>query len=160
MEKENNPIVGQINPIVGQGKTSKQLSAHEFVEKSQMFNHWQAKGAVTEIAIAYSDGLGLAETRNLNFFSRIPLEGKDFLNACFLCIPSYNEWDGVRFPLALLSFFGEGAQFYVAREGSVCVYVRPRKDFFILNLNDLADDLKIDEISYDSNFGLIRLWWD
>lgn len=139
---------------------TKKKSVHQFVDDSKMFDHWKVKGIVAEIAGAYSDSHDLNAERNLNFFSRLPLQGKDFLNACFLCIPSYNAWDGKRFPLQLLEFFGEGTEFFIAREGSVCIYVRPGQAFDLISTPKFAKQIEVDEFGYDPTFGLIRLWWD
>jgi len=61
--------------------------------------------------------------------------------------------------IALGEVFGEKARYFGAREGSVCIYVKPANSTWIGDLKQLQNDLEIDEVTVEPN-GEIRLWWD
>lgn len=126
--------------------------------------------AAREALEAYADCHdGLVETRELNFFSKRPLNGKRLIEILAKVIPhGYNAFDADSVK-AVVEAFGEHSTYFVAREGSPCIYVRPQDDpkqpgahVWIGEHGKAAcvtDDLA-DEVSFEPALGMFRLWWD
>lgn len=115
----------------------------------------------SEIVQAYSDCNNLfpAEQRNLDFKSEIELTGEELKEVIQLSIPDgYNRFHPVKTIDRILEVFPK-ASFFVAREGSVCVYVKPNRTVWIGSRGLKEGFAKADEISLEKD-GTIRLWWD
>lgn len=96
--------------------------------------------------------------RNLSFKATHPLTGEQFVRVMNRVVPDgYNEFDSV-VAENVRSAFGENAEYYIAREGSVCVYIKGSKVTGIPRNSKLAG-IKNDEVSEDKD-GTIRVWWD
>ncbi|MAG26136.1 hypothetical protein CMI47_11290 [Candidatus Pacearchaeota archaeon] len=66
------------------------------------------------------------------------------------CPPGYNEFEP-----DLIDRFPEDTQFLIAREGSVCLYVKSRKKLPTMAV------VRCDEMKqYDGDDGYTRYWWD
>lgn len=138
-------------------------SAYEIIENHPSFKeaNWYVKGVAVQVLLAYCDGHEDVEgERNLCFFCHNGVKGKDFISIAALAIPGYNAWNGVRTPKLLVSMFGKKAEYFFGREGSVCIYVRPHKDFWLESAVELKDIAEIDEFSYEYDLKLFKLWWD
>jgi hypothetical protein len=118
----------------------------------------QYRWVIERIAAAYSDCVeGLEAERNLDFFSHYPVNGAAAKAIVRHCIGGYNNLTPETFDL-VLHFFE--AEYFFAREGSFCVYVRPEKCVCVESLSMLKKEAKIDELTFDSNLQMFRLWWD
>ena len=112
------------------------------------------KTILKETKAAYSDcnKLDGKVTRNLNFRASEPVSVADAVKVMSSAIDGgYNEFEP-----RLLKRLPKDSQVTLAREGSVCVYVRTAEK---LNVEDEADLLKADEVVLRSN-GEYRMWWD
>lgn len=97
-----------------------------------------------------------SKIRRLDWKADEPVSGEDVreaLNAA--CVSGYNEFDPVNVADAILTVDPE-AKVYIAREGSVCLYIKTEhKKMMIRALKDeMADEQDI------QNDGTIRFWWD
>ncbi len=116
------------------------------------------------VVMAYSDCLpGNVDTeglvRNLSFICLEPFSLKDAKVIMSLACPDgYNDFDvNVAFK-KIEDLFGEDCKVMLARESSVCIYVRPASRVW------LSRDSKMrgiaDEVSFEPGFNAFRLWWD
>lgn len=115
---------------------------------------------VQQILAAYSDCNEFkAGERNLSYFCSVPLTGAELQTLMPECIKEgYNAFDSVNSVVEVIRFFGDTAQFYVAREGSVCIYIKPTEGN--IWLNGRVEAINCDEFSFDGNKGMFRVWWD
>ena len=103
---------------------------------------------------AYADCVGepndpkAMSTRNLNFRASQDVSRDEAIAIMSEAVPDgYNE-----FHAQLLALLPEDARITIAREGSVCIYVKG---------DDLVDEnLLFDEIHYDPQSNETRIWWD
>lgn len=114
---------------------------------------------VKEILTAYADCNNLGyKDRDLNYFCTTPLTGAELEAIMPEAVnDGYNGFDSVKSVAEVIRFFGDHAEFHVAREGSVCIYVKPTK-----GNTWLSRDQKIncDEFLFDGTKGMFRVWWD
>lgn len=117
---------------------------------------------VTSVLCAYSDCL--PETvdttnisRSLELFAiesmSIPMAKLTMLAA----VPDgYNAFNAERAFAEIENTFGVDALVFIARESSVCLYVKPVSRVW------LSRDYKLtcDEFSFDAELGMFRIWWD
>ena len=107
----------------------------------------------SEVMAAYKDCWSTGEDwsdRQLRFYASEFVSKADAIAILNECLPDggYNE-----FTPELLNAFSDGALFQIAREYSVCLYVRD-------NTNVLSkEDLKADEMSEQDDH-TTRIWWD
>lgn len=113
--------------------------------------------AIESILVAYSDSHDLEDHRNLNCFVKHGFYEDLALEVVQKCIKSYNAFDAQAF-LHVLKYFGHGTKYYFAREGSVCIYVKPGSNFWIERF--IPREAQVDEFSYEAQLNLFRLWWD
>lgn len=97
--------------------------------------------------------------RNLNYFERESVDGEALGKIMQVAVPSYNGFDGVQSIARVVDAFGANAQYFIGREGSPVIYVKPAGRIWLNgrgpNFGTLAD-----EVSFDSSLGMFRLWWD
>ena len=89
--------------------------------------------------------------RNLDFKCSEPMSGDRYKLVMNLCVPdAYNEFDSDKIDMIVKYY--ESAKYYIAREGSVCVYIGSCKQ--------LPPDgaFYADEISIEGKQQ--RIWWD
>jgi hypothetical protein len=112
-----------------------------------------AERAVDEISRAYCDcyrtDANIYRERNLHFRCSVELSPPEVYEVMTRYVPGYNAFT----PELVLNLPGDAAV-RVAREGSVCLYVRTAAD-----LSAQADELKADELD-QSEPGVWRIWWD
>jgi hypothetical protein len=121
------------------------------------------------VLLAFSDCHGSeadmragCETRNLSFRAPGSLPVSEAMPLMAEACPSYNN-----FAPELLALLPADAQVTIAREGSVAIYVagnpfniaEPNRYSYSTNADD-NPKLCADEISYDAEADLTRLWWD
>lgn len=119
-----------------------------------------------EVQKAYADCISDSEQayeqRDLNFLSSLTVTVKDAIRILREVVPSYNEFEP-----ANLRGLDENAQLYIAREGSVCVYVLGEKPTKTKKL--LCDEFNYYPIAYQKKYGpklfvipgpVTRIWWD
>lgn len=118
------------------------------------------------IAAAYSDSMPncfeydlqgcYGEGRHLKFIlpESIPVAE---LEPYLMLIGDYNGFNPKKAVTYIRKMFGEEARVFVAREGSVCLYVKPSKNVWISKNKVEAD---ADEISYCNDLNMFRVWWD
>lgn len=116
------------------------------------------------VVAAYSDCL--PETvnadsigRNINFLSNRALNLTEATKVMRLAVPfGYNRFDVEEAMHAIAAVFGENAQVLLAREHSVCMYVKPSKNVW-LSRGEVEVGLA-DEVSFVTDLGMFRIWWD
>lgn len=95
--------------------------------------------------------------RNLNAFIRESVSLGDLEAIMSAAIPDgYNGFNANQLR-DYAKYFGDGARYFIAREGSVAIYVKPFDRVWINGdaLSGLAD-----EVSFEFDVGMFRLWWD
>ena len=98
--------------------------------------------------------------RDLDFFGRDPLDGVQLFNTMGPIVPSYNRFKGQETIKRVVECFGEESEYFVAREGSPAIYVRPRNCGHIWLDGSRRVKGLADEFSYDVRLQMFRLWWD
>ena len=88
--------------------------------------------------------------RNLNFKATYPVSRAKAIMVMKKYCPEYNN-----FTPNYLAYLPTDSDIYLAREGSVCVYVHTREN---LATDAYKKLLRADEISYEGNY--YRIWWD
>jgi hypothetical protein len=96
------------------------------------------------------------DERSLTFRASGYLKGEEFRRLMKTAIGvGYNEFDEEIID-KLVNFFGESSHYTIARESSVCVYIKPKDK----TKNIPMWPLRVDEVSYNVETGEFRLWWD
>lgn len=68
----------------------------------------------------------------------------------------YNNFDPVASVSQVIEAFGDKAEYHVAREGSVCIYVKAGPgNVWLERVN-----INADEVLFDGEKQLFRVWWD
>lgn len=110
------------------------------------------KKVKSEVKTAYKDcwSTGDWSDRNLNFHASEFVSKADAIAILNECLPDggYNEFEP-----SLLNLFSDNTLFQIAREYSVCLYVKGDTK----NVSKAA--LKADEMSLQKD-GTTRIWWD
>jgi hypothetical protein len=98
--------------------------------------------------------------RNLNFRAPAPVSVTDAVEIMrvALCVPSTEMEAYNNFKPAHLGMLPECSKVILAREGSVCVYVKLPKDFKTVDARTLRY-MMVDEC-HPQKDGTVRLWWD
>jgi hypothetical protein len=112
-----------------------------------------------EIKTTYADnqdgGKDFEETkhiRRLDWKAEESVSGENLLEALKAIGEGYNDFDPINATDTILTVDPE-AEVYVAREGSVCLYIKTDKPHhMIAALNADEGDIQHD--------GLVRIWWD
>jgi hypothetical protein len=120
--------------------------------------------ALTQILTAYADcheciGFEDAE-RDLNFFCELPLKAEQLKGVFQVVTPNgYNNFDADKSSDLLTEVFGD-SEYFIAREGSPCVYIRPKSGNIWFRAEELDLMSNCDEFSYDADKKMFRVWWD
>ncbi len=112
-----------------------------------------------EIKVTYADNQDddkpfekTENIRRLDWRAETPVSGNELLEALKATGAGYNEFDPINATDTILTVDPE-AEVYVAREGSVCLYVKTSQPHqMIVALNADEGDIQPD--------GLVRIWWD
>jgi hypothetical protein len=111
----------------------------------------------SEIIQAYSDCNETDGERNLDYFASQALSAEDLKEITPKAIPDgYNGFDSIKSIEKLVEVFGDAAEYYMAREGSVCIYIKPLRNIWLRDLKEL----RADEILYCPIKQMFRIWWD
>lgn len=114
---------------------------------------------IKAILTAYSDCNGFTGERDLNFVCDKALTADELRTVFPAAVPDgYNEFDPNLSVAAVIGVFGADAKYYVAREGSVCIYIMPTTNLW-LNRGNAFEDLA-DEVSWCPRRKMFRVWWD
>lgn len=107
---------------------------------------------------AYSDcHTASMEGRELNFRASEAVDGETLKATMSVAVPDgYNGFDESAVD-RVVEFFGPDAEYIIARESSVCLYVKPANRVW-LKRGQTVDRLA-DEVSFEPD-GTFRLWWD
>lgn len=147
---------------MSQNEKIQKIKYDEYLKKHRL-NRFDR--GVERVLSAYSDcideivsGFDKIE-RNLNFFEVEPFEFKRALDVMAAAVPNgYNDFEVDLVFKKIADVFGTDCQIFVARESSVCLYVKPTGRVW-LNRDEKLQTLA-DEVSFDSTIGAFRLWWD
>jgi hypothetical protein len=117
---------------------------------------WVYDEVMTAFADCHDREEFAASTRDLNFRASYSLNPRDTSRIMVEAIPDgYNDYNQ-EVLLQVLNIIGKNARYYIAREGSPCLYIKPGRNVWgsdFSKLERLADEVSI------GNNGL-RLWWD
>jgi hypothetical protein len=112
-----------------------------------------------EVIAAYSDCNESPSERNLRYFSRESVSYKEAHDILLAAIPDgYNGFDPNESMIKLIEIFGEGCKIHIARESSVCLYLKPDQRVWLSR--DAEIGKLADEVSFDHDLGMFRVWWD
>jgi len=94
------------------------------------------------------------ERRNLDFRASEPVTRDEAIEILEKCVPAYNDFKPkLLFKLPpSVAIHGQTPQIFIAREGSVCVYVKGEVP------QNLRSPLKADEFSYNKDTDETRIW--
>jgi hypothetical protein len=114
---------------------------------------------------AYSDcnDIAAGEERQLNFFCPYAFNLAEAKTILHKALPEgYNRFEAETAIAELDAAFGKDAKVFIAREGSVCIYVKPANVVWIGSGRpaDLTKVLNADEVSFQPELGMFRIWWD
>ena len=71
-------------------------------------------------------------------------------------VPGYNAFEP-----SLLETLPEDSEITIAREGSVCIYIKGNlEEQMGFSVPDIRDKLSCDEINYKKSTDETRIWWD
>jgi hypothetical protein len=122
------------------------------------------QAVLAETKLAYCDSTmnwtQSCKLRNLNFIASAPVSVDDAVKIMTesLGLKSATEKGYNNFAPGLLRKLPKGSQVILAREGSVCVYVKLPTNY--KNISDrIRQSLDVDECDIQPD-GMIRLWWD
>lgn len=110
------------------------------------------------VIAAYSDQWeDVKDPRNLDYFEETPVNGKDLIEIMSAAVEGYNDFSGKESTEQIVQAFGEDESYHIAREGSVCIYVKPKaKNYWLHKL----EQLNVDEALFDGKKMMFRFWWD
>lgn len=113
---------------------------------------------VDEVMTAYSDCNGHKGPRNLGYIASKSVTAQEICNLMRAAVPEgYNGFEADKSIPVLVEFFGD-AEYFVAREGSVCIYIKPKQNVWFTRRT--VDCLNADEVLFDSEKQMFRVWWD
>ncbi|SRR5216684_7420414 len=114
---------------------------------------------IKSIFDAYADCHDRGGKRDLNFFCTQALSGHELIDLMPMVVPEgYNAFDAIQSIKPVVEFFGADAKYHIAREGSVCVYIKPAKGN--IWLNGRFELPSCDEFSFCCEKQMFRVWWD
>jgi hypothetical protein len=97
--------------------------------------------------------------RNLKFKSGVWLDPQDCYSIMSKAVSEgYNAYNSDVLK-QVLDYFGDQAKYKIAREGSVCLYVKTLNELCINRMFTFINDCFIDEVHLQKD-STIRLWWD
>lgn len=108
---------------------------------------------LSDMLNAYSDcNSQSTRPRTLDFKSELPV---NTVEAYHIMTKSLKDINGTYndFNVELLKLLPENSEIYLAREGSVCIYVSGKLDIH-------KSKLKANEFNYYENINQTRIWWD
>lgn len=106
------------------------------------------KKVMKEVVTAYCDCSDSNGERNLSFLASEAVDPKTAAEIMTKACPDgYNNFEA-----ELLTLFPDDAKIWIAREGSVCIYVESASKL------PTRKQLQADE--YDVKNGRLRIWWD
>lgn len=113
--------------------------------------------AAEKVIAAYSDCFDDVDAdRDLNYFENTALSGIEMVEILSKVVSSYNGFKGSRSPRQVFEAMGD-AEYHIAREGSVCIYAKPKsKNYWLEDLKKI----KADEVMFDGEKMMFRFWWD
>lgn len=109
------------------------------------------------VIAAYSDDFDDVEAnRDLDYFEATSVSGKDLIEIMSKVLPKgYNDFNVTK-TKQLVEVMGD-ADYHIAREGSVCIYVKPKaKNYWLGSF----EKIKADEKHFDGKKMMFRFWWD
>jgi len=118
-----------------------------------------------ELALAYADCVETdfkisAHIRDLNYQAKESLSKDELINIMPKIIPfGYNEFCSVNTIKKLADIFGD-SHYFVCRESSVCIYVKPNSRVWLDEDSDYLNASLADEVSFEGDRGMFRFWWD
>lgn len=144
----------------------KKIEFHDYLKELGIKNYTNLQRLAESVGAAYSDcrpdhvraceysdyGTG----RNLKYLALETCELKDCA-PLFKLIGGYNGFDPESSLANLIEVFGEDATVRIAREGSPCIYIMPKRNLWF---GFRGKDVKADEFCFDPNMGMFRVWWD
>lgn len=124
-----------------------------------MAHNYELENLTNQVKHAYGDSHGLSG-RLLDFRATISVGASDLLPVLEV-IKDYNNFNPKKVAKVFAEEFADDFVFYIARENSVCIYVRPAKndvsiwasDITAIQKRVLADEAQVIN-------GEIRYWWD
>lgn len=101
------------------------------------------------------------KTRNLNFRASAPVSVTDAVEIMrvALCVPSADTEAYNNFKPNHLALLPVGSKVTLAREGSVCIYVKLPDGYSRFNDIVARNRMRVDEFHPQAD-GTVRLWWD
>jgi hypothetical protein len=116
---------------------------------------------VSEIMNAYADCNHSKGPRNLNYIASASVNGTELRKIMEAATPDgYNEFYTGSSVEALIEIFGESAEYFVARESSVCIYVKPVANIWFSRGDHGFSKVKADEVLFSPKKMMFRFWWD
>lgn len=137
-------------------KTIEQKIDELFDDLPIVKNCWNLRRVIKNMLEGYSDSHDdIEQKRELVFQCVVSVDGFWAKEITRRCIKSYNEFD-VEAIESVVDYFGNHAEYFLGRESSVCVHVKPQKRIWLDRQKLCA---KQDEFSVESD-GRFRIWWD
>lgn len=114
------------------------------------------------VIAAYADCCEVEAERNLSYFEAESFSVEEATKVLNAAIPhGYNAFNADVCLKRIETAFGKEARIFIAREGSVCLYVKPSTNVWIgCGRASDATRVRADECSFNPEMGLFRLWWD
>jgi len=163
--KWNKPYNSTVKPeliLVEEKEEKEDLTISSYLEEKMQSKFFSRK--FYKIAVAYADCLSSSitvlehEERNLDFFCKDSLTAQELKTVTPLIIEGgYNNFNSEKSINNIIEFFGENAQYFFAREGSPCFYIKPSSKNIWINRDN---KINCDEFSFDGELGLFRVWFD
>lgn len=117
------------------------------------------ESSVIKILAAYSDMHDdLVKTqRSLDFFCKEPFTVEEVIEIMEKIVGNYNIFSAGKTTKKITDLFSDNTEFFVAREGSVCLYVKPKRLWLDRGVDLLSSGA--DEVSFEIDRGF-RFWFD
>lgn len=121
---------------------------------------------INEVMTAYSDCNGHAGERNLKYLASAPLNPIELIKLMAAAIPEgYNAFEASESIPRVVEVFGDDAEYFIARENSVCLYIKPKFNLWFCGRNSKTAKLEqlahhADEIMFCPEHKMFRVWWD
>jgi hypothetical protein len=119
------------------------------------------KELLIEVMKSYADCNSYIKGRNLDYRASEAVNSDDLIEIINKAIPDgYNNFNSQSLN-QIASIFGIKAQYWIARENSPCLYVKPdpTKIVWFNRPRIGVEELGADEMTLQPD-GTIRLWWD
>lgn len=120
----------------------------------------QAIKAYAELVLDDYDWETVSIDSILNWRSDVPIGGTDLIDIMTKIVGSYNNFDPTVHTKKLIEKFPD-AEFYPARESSICIYIKPKSDKAFDHSYDTEEiRILVNADESDIHNGELRLWWD